>query len=259
MLDVINSIIMKTLLLFTSLASLSLFAGQLSSAENDTLRLFSYENPPYVISSSESGSGGESGLAIDVVDALMTRSNMLYQLDIVPAKRGLVMALSQANTCVFPIERSQEREVKFSWVSPVIIASHGFFKNPTSGLADIRTLSDALPYDIGSSLGSGIGEYLESLDFKIDYAPSNHFNLLKLKAKRIDLWASDILSANYIAHDAGLNLAAPELIFLTTLKAMACHHSVPEATIQKLNLTLKGMYQDGSVEKIQNSFAAKHK
>jgi len=250
---------------FNRLSSLFLFLPlyffAMNSNAND-LRLLTYENPPYVYVTQASGFNrkgpSKRGMAVEVIDLMMTRANVSYQLDIVPIKRGLIMALQQENACVFPIERSQEREVQFAWISPVIISHHGFYKAKSAKAMSIRTLTDALPYNIGSFLGSGIGDYLTSHDFKVDHTSRNNANLVKLNAGRIDLWASDTLSAEYIAQEQGIELPRAELIFFTTLKAMACHRNVPEHIIRKLDFTLQSMYQDGSMERIHRIFNTKH-
>ena len=224
------------------------------------LHLLTYESPPYVYLTESQGSGANSdkkGLAIEVIDSMMDRAGIPFSLSIVPVKRGLIMTEAQANTCVFPIERSQEKEVKFTWVSPVIISRHAFFKKKNSISKRIKTLTDALPYSVGSYLGSGIGDYLESLGFKVDYASDNTANLKKLNANRIELWASDVLSAAYISQVSNEPLGEAELVFFTTLKSMACNSALSAKTLERLNKTLRDMYRDGSMEEIHKNFAAK--
>ena len=214
------------------------------------LRLLTYIDAPYVYPESEK----KQGLAVLFIKQLMARANLTYSLEVVPAKRALLLASAKPNTCVFPIERSQEREVQYSWVSPILISRHGLFKRPDRKLKALRTVRDAQKYSIGTYLGSGIGEYLRNFDFTIEETTSNELNIHKLFAKRIDLWASDTLSAQYIAEKNGIILREPELIFFTSLRAMGCHPSLSDKINQRLNQTLGSMYKDGSIERIRKNF-----
>jgi len=219
------------------------------SHEHD-FRLLTYIDPPYVYPADSD----EKGLAVLLIEQLMSRAGFTYTLDIYPPKRSLLVALATPGTCVFPIERSQEREVQYSWVSPILFSSHGLYQRANTSSAKLRSLSDAQNMTIGTYLGSGIGEYLRGLGFTVEETANNESNILKLAANRIDLWASDTLSAQYIADTKNIALDKPELVFFTSLRAMACHPLVSGEKIQLLNQTLKTMYQDGSVEKLRQRF-----
>ena len=220
------------------------------SADYVDLHLLAHKNAPYVYTEGKT----ITGAAVKVVEQLMARTNFSYSMDIVPAKRALILALKNTHTCIFPVERSQEREAQFLWVSPIVISRHGFFKRINDETINIRTLTDAQPYVIGSYLGSGIGEYLKNFKFNVDLVAENEANIYKLKAKRIDLWASDILSARYMMLEKREKVAELAMTFFITLKGMACHRSVPEEMMERMSQELKSMYQDGSIEKIQSSY-----
>lgn len=239
------------------LAGVMLLLGSpLQADDGHTIDLVSFEEPPYVMLSN----GVPKGLVVDYVAALMARAGLRYRLDILPAKRALLYALSQKNACVFPIERSQEREVDFHWISPILISRHGFFQHPNDKPVRMHVLEDAKKRDnastarIGSYLGSGIGAYLESLDFEVDYAAANDANIHKLMARRIDLWASDDVSARYIAANHSIELTAPSLVFFTTIRAMGCHASMPPEVIEALHDALQSMHRDGSFKRIEEAF-----
>ena len=238
------------LIIFFILNLLILNVSSVSASEYE-LHLLSFEDPPYVNALGEE----KAGLAVDIVKELMARTHIRYKMDFVPAKRALIMAAKQNNTCVFPVVRSQEREVRFAWVSPVVISRYGFFKRSNDSSIQVRSLTDALPYNIGSSLGSGIAEYLKGLSFEVDLAATNDANIIKLNAKRIDLWASDTLSARYIMNSINKGKVSLERVFFTALKGMGCHADVSDLTIERLSQTLKAMYQDGTIEKIQLKYA----
>lgn len=216
----------------------------------EKINLVSFEDPPYVFSQGRL----KTGLTVTYIDELMWRSKIDYELSIMPAKRALLQTLKSSNTCVFPIERSQEREVKYSWISPISISRYAFFKSPKKILPPIRVLNDAKDYRIGTYLGSAMGEYLSSLGFSVDFASDNKANILKLNAGRIDLWAADTLNSKFIAKQANRDLPEPELVFFTTVKAIGCHPELDENIVKTLNRNLKQMYKDGTIDKLSRKY-----
>ncbi|MDX1452481.1 MAG: transporter substrate-binding domain-containing protein [Oleiphilaceae bacterium] len=233
------------------LAALCCLWSSVQASEPMHLNLVSFVDAPYVLPVEHR----PHGLVVDYVEALMKRAGYSYNIEVLPPKRAVLHALTQENTCVFPIERSQEREVEFHWVSPVLISRHGFFHHPDKKFDNLRVLEDVRSLRLGSYLGSGLGEYLASMGFDVDYAAENSANIHKLLAGRIDLWASDEISAHFIASLDGRQLPPSPLVFFTTVRAMGCQRDMPVGIIQNLTDTLRAMYRDGSFEKIKQAFA----
>jgi hypothetical protein len=193
------------------------------------------------------------GILIEVIRELMHRSGVDYTLNLAPPKRALVIARTTSRHCVFPIERSQEREVHFQWITPILISRHGLYSHPDRSIP-LTTLMDVKPYVLGSYLGSGVGEYLESFGFNVDYASRNDLNAGKLEKKRIDLWVSDTISAKYMAKEDRFELKEPELIFFTTVRAMGCNLDVESGLVDTIQDVLSGMYKDKTIAKIYEQF-----
>jgi polar amino acid transport system substrate-binding protein len=217
------------------------------------INFVTFIDPPYIFDTHEAQG---KGLVETIIQTLMSHANIDYTIQLMPAKRAELYAKSTQNTCVFPIEKSQEREVFFSWVSPIIVSKQGFFSNPKQSSESLQVLEDAKPYRIGSYLGSGIGEYLASLGYQVDFATKNEANIYKLEANRIDLWASDILTAEYISTHSGIEITPSKLDFFTTLRAIGCHPSVPESVIKSMHEELQMMYKNGHIYHIVQDFKA---
>ena len=222
--------------------ALMLSALPTAAAPKPTIHLVTYQDPPFSYMEND----GVTGIVVEYARELVMRAGFEYSIEMAPAKRALILANMQPDTCVFPIERSQEREVQYKWVSPILISRYGLYGRPDDDY-DIFVLNDAKNFTIGSSFGSSMGEYLESLGFVVDYAPNNEANVHKLFLKRIDLWASDTLSAPFLAEVNGFKLGQPQLEFFTTLRAMGCNTAMPDAHIDALSDTLMQMYRDGSI------------
>ncbi len=217
-----------------------------SAAVAEPLKLITFPIPPLVrISDHEP----PSGYALDVIHRMFELAGDTYELDFQPVKRAMRSATEAANTCVFPIDRSQEREASLSWIGPVSVSRHGFYSHPDRPLT-LRTLADARPYVISSYLGSGVGEYLKSLDFRMHLASKHHLGLLMLNAGRVDLWISDTRSAPILAERLNLKLNAPELVFFTTLRSLGCNHQTSPERLQALENALLAMYTSGELQAI---------
>ena len=219
--------------------------------QEDGLHLLSFEDAPYVYSE-----GHEvRGMVVRFVKQLMERANVPYQISILPPKRAVLLTLNNPRTCVFPIERSQEREVQLSWISPISISRHAFFSHPDELSPPVRVLNDSQGLRIGSAFGSAISDYLASLGLRVDAASDNLGNLTKLLAHRIDLWAADERTAKFISRRERIALGEPELVFFTTLRAIGCHLDVPTQLVSLLSNTLIEMYQDGTIQEIEAAFS----
>jgi polar amino acid transport system substrate-binding protein len=217
----------------------------------DHIQLATFDDPPHIMVDGDK----TQGLAVSIVERLFKLVGLTFELQVMPPKRTVIYATQQENACVFPIERNQEREALFSWVGPILVTRTGFYANATDELpTKIETLMDAKQYVIGSHLGSGTGEYLQSLGFKVDFIPENISNAYKLKAKRIDLWETDQLTAAYASKVAKIELSPSHLDFFTNLRGIGCNPAIPEAIIEKMRSVLHDMYKTGGVERIQHSY-----
>lgn len=222
-----------------------LLSGPALSKEKETLTLLTYQDSPLVISTETA----VEGIVIEVIRLLMERAEINYKIDFTPPKRAIFKAEHNKNFCVFPISRSQEREATFQWISPILISRHAFYSKKKYG-HQLRTMEDAKLLRIGSSLGDGVGEYLEGLGYDVDNTRRNELNADKLELQRIDLWLTDTVSAPYLAAKRGLKLNPPELVFFTTLRSMGCHKDIDPSLINKLKGTLVEMYRDGTIKEL---------
>lgn len=236
---------------FVFMLSMNTYAQE--DKEQININFVTFIDPPYIFDPKETH---KKGLVEVIVDTLMRQTNIKYKIQIMPAKRAELYAKATENTCVFPIEKSQEREVFFSWVSPIIVSKQGFFSSPEQPSIFLQVLEDAKPYRIGSYLGSGIGEYLASFNYRVDFATKNEANIQKLQVNRIDLWASDILTAEYISQHSGIHITPSKLDFFTTLRAIGCHLSISEKTIKRMHNELQAMYKSGQIFNIIQTFKA---
>ncbi|BAJ02388.1 extracellular solute-binding protein, family 3 [Shewanella violacea DSS12] len=216
-----------------------------SSSQAETLQILTYEESPFALRVGKT----HKGLLVDMLKELFSRTDLKYQLKFIPLKRAIITTERMPGHCVLPVGRSQEREASFHWISPVLVSRYGLYSRDDV-IIPLITLSDAKSYTIGSFLGSGIGEYLMDLGFDVELASVSAQNLRKLKRARIELWAAELISAQEQMQKQAINFGAPELIFYTSLRAMACNREMSMETILQLEQALTNMYRDGYMSEL---------
>lgn len=206
-----------------------------------------YENPPFALTDA----GKPAGVAINIVKQMFERAKVPFTFESAPLARGMNEAKSKEGVCVFPVQRAQSNEADYAWVSPILITTSGLFTHPDSK-EEFVTLADAKKLRVGALRGSGDAEYLKSFGFTVDEANSQEQNLEKLIGKRIDVWATDILSAKYFVGKSNSKDRIPRdtLQFRRSLGSLACNVKMPKADITKLQTTLDAMIKDGTIGKL---------
>lgn len=218
-----------------------------SYAEQKPYTLDFSENPPFTMNEN----GKASGVAINVISKLFEKAKVPFKLQSVPLARGMAEAKAQDLTCVFPVQRSQANEADYLWVSPIFITNSGLFVHPDSKEKFVA-LVDAKKLKIGALRGSGDAEYLKAFGYTIEEANTQEQNLEKLLNKRIDVWATDVLSAKYFVQKSSSKNKMPKeaLTFRRSLGSLACNAKMAKADVAKLQDALDAMIKNGSLEKM---------
>lgn len=227
---------------FALLAFIGFANADDSKVETITLQVLTYDSPPFAYVEQ----GLQKGMLVELVAELFSRAKVDYQLSFVPLKRALLTVRKSEHYCVTPIERSQEREADYQWISPMLISRYGLYSAEGQRVS-LTSLSDAKSLAIGSYLGSGIAEYLIELGYNVELASNGQQNIRKLQYNRIDLMASEIMSARENMDLYQVELGKPELVFYTSIRAMACNIDLEPRLKSHLDSTLIGMYQDGFI------------
>jgi len=220
-----------------------ILAGNVLAAEREPLRLLTFHEPPWVDASGQPA----TGVTVEVIKRLFAEAGITYSLESLPLKRALLMASSQPGTCVFPVERSQEREASLRWVGPVVVSRYAFYP-AVSHAVSLQTLEDARRYRIGSYLGSGLGEYLQERGFNVMLMTNPGQGPTLLARNRFDLWVSDTHSARATASSVGEPIGEPALVFLTTLRAMGCHPGTSDSSMERLQNALLRLLRSGALK-----------
>ncbi|GGB15069.1 substrate-binding periplasmic protein [Agarivorans gilvus] len=227
------------------LALLLLIASTQASAAKLVMNFFI--EPPFVTHGDED----LTGLHIDIFKQLqLQQKNLAIKVQLIPLKRAYLLSAQLPNNCVFGIERTPARETDFVWVSPLYTSRYALYQRPQAN----QNLNQLKQLTIGSYLGSGVAEYLETAGYSVDLAKTNLNSAKKLQRKRIQAWASDVLSAAYIFQHHSLNINPKGLPFYSTKRAIACNKNTSLEALINLHQGLDQLHQSGKIEAILNRY-----
>ena len=192
------------------------------------------------------------GSATEVVQEMMRRAHVDYQITLYPWVRAFDMARKDADTCVYATTRTAEREKLFAWIGPVANNDWVLFARADSPIA-LADLEAARRYRIGGYHGDAVTVFLQGQQFAPDEAVDDDQNALKLQGGRIDLWATGAVIGPLVARKMHVAVK-PVLRFMKTELYLACNSALPRATVEVLNATLRAMAKDGTTESIKRKY-----
>jgi polar amino acid transport system substrate-binding protein len=215
------------------------------------LHITTEHSPP---SSMRGADGAITGRATDKIRALMERTGTEYRIEQLPWKRALMMAQTQANTCVYSTSRTPEREALFKWIGPTDEAEWQLW-----GRADhdfpLNTLDDARKLRIGTAIGDARDDYLRSRGFNVEAVSNDLINPHKLLLNRIDLWAVAVRNGSAGPSQADwAGKVVPLLVFHRVQVYLACNRSMPDQQVERLNAALADLRRDGTVPRIDRKY-----
>jgi len=216
------------------------------------LRLITQDKPPF--NYLDTSTGQVIGLSIDILRDASSRAKVaVSNIGLYPMVRSVDMARKQADTCVFPMIRTKERENLFKWVGPYtrnvwVFYARDDFKTP------ISSLEEAKKFRFGSDIHSAKTSYLASMGFNaMDLLPEDAANAKRLAAGRFDLWLVGLYEGKVFADVNHIKNIRPVFEVKTVDYYLACNLSVPTGSIAALNDALKNMKVDGSMQRMIDS------
>ncbi|MFC4159825.1 substrate-binding periplasmic protein [Chitinimonas lacunae] len=212
------------------------------------LNLTTEDYPPYNMTQG----GKVGGLATEIVEEMAKRAQVPVKIGLFPWERAYNMAQSDPDTCVYSTTRTPQREALFKWVGPLV--NNDWVLYAVDNAKPIAKIEDAKNAKIGGYRGDAIAVFLKENGYKVEETTNDSQNPEKLKAGRIDYWATGKQLGAYLAKQKGITGIKPILTFKETQMYLACGKSVPDATITKLNDALKAMQGDGTMDKINKKY-----
>ncbi|MBB3220557.1 substrate-binding periplasmic protein [Pseudoduganella umbonata] len=200
--------------------------------------------------------GKPTGRQTDKVREMLERAGVPHTIDLLPWKRAYMKAQRDPLTCVYSTTRTAEREAGFKWVGPIVQSDWVLMARADRPL-QLRTLEDARPLRIGTYGGDARDDYLRSRGFNVEAVQNDDVNAEKLLMNRIDLWAVAARPELKTTRRLGRNgQLVPVLVFNRVGLYLACHRSVPEPLVERMNAVLDTMRRDGSLDRIDRRYDA---
>lgn len=203
------------------------------------------------------------GIAVDIVNEVFARMEQPITLRLYPFARSLNMIEDADADAIFAIVKTPEREQFLNYPDEVLINQTAIlFARKDAQIhfdGDLRTLSG---YRFGILRAATYGKQWEEatstgIISKIDKVNSYPQNILKLASNRVDIVIGPRLSMLYAMKKLGYQNVAQELSphieVVPTYLAFSKTRVAPE-TIKLFERTLKALKEDGTYEKIVNSY-----
>lgn len=221
----------------------------LGSPAFSQLRLLTEDTPPM----SFMRDGEPSGLAVEVVRALMARTGDRGEIELLPWTRAFHLAQQKADIALFSTVRTPERENKFLWVGPIVVGTTSFYSLKSRGLA-IDTLQQAAasgPLALPKQWYTF--ETLEARGFTNLYGVSSPTQMVTLlKHGRVQLIATEDLTLAGELASVGLKPqdVTAHVPFMRSAYYIAFSPQTSVVRVVRWQRALQQMHEDGSLAAI---------
>ena len=233
---------------FFYLAGCLIFIGfSVTSVNAQTVRLTTENYPPFNMEGSD---GRTIGISTEIVQQLFERTNISFDMQLMPWQRAFKTALETPNHGVFSTTRTPEREEKFKWVGPLVENNWVFLAKEDRNLT-VRSLEDASTYRIGGYQGDAVAVFLEGEGLELDLTRKDDLNAMKIDRDRIDLWATGHLLGPYYAKQNAVKGLVPVMTFKETIMSLAFNLDTDDEIINTLNQELEKMRSEGVLRAIE--------
>lgn len=194
------------------------------------------------------------GLSTELVQEILKRAAVDYQIEVFPWARSYRMAQDSPNVAIYSMGRNDEREKMFKWVG--VIVNREVFLYKLKGRPEIKAnqLADLKPYRLGGIRDGVRTMYLQREGLSVEEATDDTSNLKKLQSRRIDAFPIDEPNLVYLAERNGIDFESMErLLKLEKMSGglyMAFSLKTPDDTVEKCRAALNAMVKDGTFNKI---------
>lgn len=202
------------------------------------------EYPPFNYSDNQ---GEIVGSATVLLNNALDKANIEAQFRILPWARAYTEARLNQHHCVYSTTRTQERETLFRWVGPLAVNEWAAFSLVERDV-NAATLAGLGNWRVGSFREDAVGEYVASQGVNVLLAPSERENIARLKAGLLDVIVTGKATGEFMAEEQGIALEHL-FTFAHAPLYLACHPSVSEALLARLQLQLDALRANTQVNK----------
>lgn len=235
------------------------FFTQTIFANQQPLIFLAEELPPYHFINQQ---GEADGALVEIVQATLEQANLTGNIQIRPFARSYQATKTQANTFMFSLLRTPNREKSFQWLGETYRSYAVLVGLKKNSSIHLSSLDDAKSFVVGTIRGYHSAHFLRENDFK------EHKNL-SLSVTSKHMWAMlfnkriDLVLTNYMALDRDIKKAGyqPEKIspffsitdFPNELN-IATGLNTPNDVVEQLTNALIAIKESGLYQKILTKY-----
>jgi len=234
-----------------SLASLLLLVSLCNANE---LKLMTEIFSPYQFK--DEIDGHLIGISTEIVQAIQQEIHDTNKIKVYPWVRGNKLLDTKANTALFSMMRTPQRDTKYKWVGPLDKLQIVFFKKKGSSI-ELTSVDDARKVKkIGVTKKVANYEILNGMGFtNLDVAGgSDDKNIKKLLKGRIDLWpyvkAAGLYNAKKLGQ-SGMIVPIPGVVLAEGDLYIAFNKNTDDNIIHKWQNAFEKLLQNGTIDKIK--------
>lgn len=189
-----------------------------------------------------------AGLGADQVKEIMRRTQIDYDMTLLPWSRAIGLAGARPMTCVFTTAHTVDRDSRFKWVEPLLVERTLIIRAEGSKV-DPATLEAATAFRTGTQTGDYTVELLRNAGFAdVDLARDLDLTLKKLLNGRVDLMA---VSESFLHRLRKEGVPVEEVAVLhEQVFSIACSPETPDDIVARMQSALTDMINDGTQAEI---------
>ena len=231
--------------------------GMIEAAHGETIELDIYTTDAYAPYNFVE-EGRLKGISVDMMMRILEKIEAPIQpesIKIVPWARGLNYLSTKQNACLLTVGKTPEREAKFQWVGPTVLAGFSVLALKNRHIT-INAIGDLNSYRIGDQLGGSPGGEIALQagvkKEKIEYVPTPGQNIMKLALGRLDVVIIERNVAAWQIKQSGLHLDDFETVYVLTESPLyfGFHKDIPKTLIDKLQAALDALKQKEAYQQI---------
>jgi polar amino acid transport system substrate-binding protein len=206
--------------------------------------------------------GKITGFSTELLDLIAHDAGVSINKEMLPWPRAYSRAQKEANTLIYSMVRTPEREAQFQWVGPISSRRIMLYKLASRKDIVIKKLDDAHAYQIGAVRESESAKNLMRLGFDtLDLATDDKNNMLKFKYGRFDLLLSLDWAAAYNAKKLGIadKIVPVQLLMNQANYWFGISKRTDPAIVRKMNLALNKTRKDGRLDKLRQQYLSENK
>lgn len=200
------------------------------------------------------------GIITKFVTKMLDNSKTKYTISVLPWKRALHYASTEANSMIYPIARTAERESKFIWIGKIINVKYYFYQLGNRKDISINKLEDAQKLTLGMIASYPLEKYLIDRGFNnLEYVSDDHQSIKMLLSKRIDIFPKSnvgiITLCIELEYSCNLLKAAFEVSDMQSDIYIAVSKNTDPQVIAQLKFAFNNLVESGDHQRLMESLS----